>query len=126
MCVGGGARSYSYSLFIPYSGRCGYIHVVHCLSVVVEEMEISYEVVFKYLQYREYPEEATENIKRAIRNKSKKFILKDGVLFYSCNGKLKQWINDKQQRKSVVESCHADKLGGHLGRDKTREKVTAR
>lgn len=98
MCVEGGGRDHIHIRYLFLnSGRCGYIHVVHCLSVVVEEMEISYEVVFKYLQYREYPEEATENIKRAIRNKSKKFILKDGVLFYSCNGKFKQWINDKQQ-----------------------------
>jgi hypothetical protein len=89
-------------------------------------MEIPYQVVYRYLQSGVYPEGISENTKRAIRNKSKKFIIENGVLFYSFNGKLKQWIDDRQKQRQIVESCHGDKLGGHLGRGKTREKVTSR
>ena len=89
-------------------------------------MEITYEVVFTYLHKGKYPEDSSDNRKRAIRNKSKKFTIRDGVLFYSAHGKLREWINSKKRHKHIVESCHADKLGGHLGRDKTRDKVTSR
>ncbi len=64
--------------------------------------------------------------KRAIQNKAKKFITKGGVLFYTCGGRSRHWISCKKQQQQIVQSCHADKLGGHLGRDKTREKVTSR
>lgn len=40
--------------------------------------------------------------------------------------RFRQWIKCKKQQQQIVESCHADKLGGHLGRDKTREKVASR
>ncbi len=89
-------------------------------------MEISYDLVLKYLQCREYPEGCGDNKKRAIRNKSKKFMIQDGILFYSAKGKLKHWIDDKTKQKQIMDSCHADKLGGHFGRDKTRDKVSSR
>ena len=89
-------------------------------------MEVSYEVVFEYLRGSEYPDGADANKKRAIRKKAKHFVIKDGILFYSSDDKLKQWITSEERQKQIVESCHADKLGGHLGRDKTREKVSSR
>ncbi len=87
-------------------------------------MEVPYELVYKYLHSREYPENSDKNKKRAIRSKAKKFTIKDGVLFNSFGGR--QWINCREKQQQIIESCHADKLGGHLGRDKTREKVTSR
>ena len=89
-------------------------------------MEVAYELVFKYLHSKEYPECSDKNQKRAIRNQAKKFKIKDGVLFYCSKGRFRQWIKCKQQQQHIVESCHADKLGGHLGKDKTREKVVSR
>jgi hypothetical protein len=73
-----------------------------------------------------YPKDCTSNQKRAIRKKGSKFTLKDHLLYLSTQGKLKQWITDERQQRRIVESCHADKLGGHFGRDKTREKVSSR
>ena len=40
------------------------------------------EEAYRYLTDKTYPNGTTENRKRAIRNKAKKFIIKDGELFY--------------------------------------------
>ena len=40
------------------------------------------EEAYRYLTDKTYPNVTTENRKRAIRNKAKKFIIKDGELFY--------------------------------------------
>ena len=95
-------------------------------QVLGENMEIVYEVIVTHLQDKNYPEGARNNTKRAIKNKSKKFVIDGGVLFYAAGGTLKQWINSKERQHEIVKSGHADKLGGHFGRDKTREKVTSR
>ena len=50
-------------------------------------------------------------------------MIDEGALFYAAGGTLKQWINSKERQHEIVKSCHADKLGGHFGRDKTREKL---
>ena len=85
-------------------------------------MEINYDTVFQYLHSGSYPDGVSDNRKRAIRNRATKFTIVDGVLFYAQ----RQWINDEENQKRIIESCHSDKLGGHFGRDKTREKVTSR
>ncbi len=89
-------------------------------------MEISYDIVFQYLHLGAYPSDSSANHKRVIRKKARKFVLKDSLLYLSSQGNLKQWIVDAKQQEKIIESCHADKLGGHFGRDKTREKVTSR
>ena len=40
------------------------------------------EEAYRYLTDKTYPNVMTENRKRAIRNKAKKFVIKDGELFY--------------------------------------------
>ncbi len=89
-------------------------------------MEVNYEIVLEYLQSGRYPVGATKNLKRVIRKKSAKFSLNDGLLFYSSSGTLKQWISTKEKQNQIIASCHTDNLGGHLGRDKTRQKITSR
>ena len=79
-----------------------------------------------YLQFAKYPEGRSDNQKRAIRNKSKKFTIRDGMLHYVSKNGLRQWIADQCQQQNIIAACHADKLGGHFGRDKTREKITSR
>ena len=32
-------------------------------------------------------------------------------------------VHDKEEQERVLHACHSDKLAGHFGRDKTREKV---
>ena len=39
---------------------------------------------------------------------------------------LRHWIVDDEERKRILTSCHSDNLGGHFGRDKTRNKVCSR
>ena len=89
-------------------------------------MEVKYEIVLEYLQSGRYPVGATTNLKRAIRKKSIKFVIRDGLLFYSSGGCLKQWITTKKKQNQIIASCHSDSLGGHLERDKTRQKITSR
>ena len=38
----------------------------------------------------------------------------------------RQWITEAEQQLKIIGACHADKLGGHFGRDKTREKIASR
>ena len=47
------------------------------------------EQAYRYLTDKTYPNGATENRKRAIRNKAKRFIIKDGELFYKKKQKEK-------------------------------------
>lgn len=44
------------------------------------------EEVYLYITANQYPEEASESRKRAIRKKAKKFIVKDGELYYKQGG----------------------------------------
>ncbi len=66
-------------------------------------MEVNYEIVLEYLQSGRYPVVATKNLKRVIRKKSAKFSLKDGLLFYSSSGTLKQWISTKEKQNQIIE-----------------------
>ena len=47
------------------------------------------EQAYRYLTDKTYPNGATENRKRAIRNKAKRFITKDGESFYKKMRRLK-------------------------------------
>ena len=89
-------------------------------------MEVEYDAVLKYLQLKQYPEGSTPKNKRSIRRKCENFVLRDGLLFHSSRGALRQWISSKEKQKQIMTSCHADSLGGHLGRDKTRHKIASR
>ena len=62
-------------------------------------MEISYDLILQYLLSNKYPEGASNNHKRSIRKKCKKFVLKDGLVYYSSEGVLKQWIYSDEQQK---------------------------
>ena len=89
-------------------------------------MEIDYQTIYEYLHCGKYPAGSTVNQKRATRNKAKKFVIKDGVLHYIAKDRRRQWITDEDQQRKMIQVCRADKLGGHFGRDKTREKIASR
>ena len=91
-------------------------------------MEIPYSVVYDYLHAQKYPDNSEENRKRAIRRKAKIFSIRDGTLYYSSSGKDadQQWIAEKSKQQQIIQSAHGNHLGGHFGRDKTREKITSR
>ena len=89
-------------------------------------MEINYQTIYEYLHCGKYPAGSSVNQKRATRNKARKFVIKDGVLHYIAKDGLRQWITETHQQRKIIQACHADKLGGHFGRDKTRQKIASR
>ena len=94
-----------------------------CSCYFFASMAIPYEVVFKYLHCKEYPGDNTETRKEPSEINARNSALERELFFYLSS---RRWINSKTEQEHILHSCHADKLGGHLGRDKTREKVTAR
>ena len=89
-------------------------------------MEINYQTIYDYLRFGRYQCGSSDNQKRATRNKAKKFTIQDGVLNYMSKSGPRQWITEAEQQLKIIGACHADKLGGHFGRDKTREKIASR
>ena len=79
------------------------------------KMEEGHDTILRYVQLKQYPEGASTNQKRSLRRKSEKFVLRDGLLYYSSSGTLRQWISSKEKQNQVIAACHTDNLGGHLG-----------
>ena len=65
-------------------------------------MEVEYDAVLKYLQLKQYPEGSTPKNKRSIGRKSENFVLRDGLLFHSSGGVLRQWISSKEKQKQIM------------------------
>ena len=65
-------------------------------------MEIDCATLYYYLQGGTYPPQHSDNQKRAIRTKAKKFTLKDGVLHYvQSGGDLMQWIANTHHNRRL-------------------------
>ncbi len=73
-------------------------------------MEIKYGSVFEYLYKGTFPDCSSDNSKRAIRSKAKKFQIQDGMLHYVSKEGLRQWITDPEQQRKIIHACHVDKL----------------
>lgn len=87
---------------------------------------VLYQLTYEYLQTGKYPDSFDKPQKRQLRRRAEDFLVEDGVVFYQRKGKdvqPRRWISDLGQRNQIMEACHSDKLSGHFGRDKTREKV---
>lgn len=88
----------------------------------------TYDEVFYYLRDNKYPDDFMKDQKRNLRKKAQKFALDNGALFYIGMGKNdlpRRWVYNKDEQQKILAACHSDKLAGHFGRDKTREKVCA-
>jgi len=85
----------------------------------------AYNEVFYYLRDNQYPDDFTKDQKRIIRRKAQNFVLDDGALFFvgKKNSQPKRWVHNTDEQEKILKACHYDKLAGHFGRDKTREKV---
>jgi len=104
------------------------------MSVKNHRLPVTYSEVFHYLTGGKYAEGCTNSRKRAIRKFSENISLEDGILYYlQYEGKTKkkvtlkrQWIQDKNMQKEILQSVHDDKTGGcHFGRDKMRKNSEA-
>ena len=75
-----------------------------------------------------YPQGMDKIRKDGLRRKSKRFLVKDGLLFYydkKRNTGLLVVLTS--QKTMILEGCHSAILGGgHFGRDKTLEKLSER
>ena len=87
-----------------------------------------YDDVFSYVHLRRYPDGASKDVKRRIREKSQSFAVVEGTLMHrGRTGKLCRVIVDVAEKDRIVASLHADKVGGsHFGQNATIQKVTDR
>ena len=85
----------------------------------------AYKEVCNYLCNNEYPIDFLKDQKRNLCKKALKFVLEDGALFFigQRKGEPKRWVYCQEEQQKIMKACHSDKLAGHFGRDKTREKV---
>ena len=84
----------------------------------------TYNEVFNYLRDNEYPIDFSKDQKRNLRKKALKYVLEDGALYFigQKKGEPKRWVHCQDEQQKILRACHSDKLAGHFGRDKTREK----
>ena len=83
----------------------------------------AYNEVFYYLRDNQYPDDFTKDQKRLYVEKRK---LRLGRWFFFVgkkNSQPKRWVHNTDEQEKILKACHYDKLAGHFGRDKTREKV---
>lgn len=87
-----------------------------------------YADIFRYLSQDGYPADTPKEVKRRIREKAAHFVLDKGILKHKdTKGKLTRVIVDGAERDKVVQSLHADVVGGcHFGQSATIRKVTDR
>ena len=78
--------------------------------------------IYDYNRYSRYPDGLRKKQKRELRRKASKYNLKDEILYWND----RRWIVDDEQKEEIFKSCHSDQLSGHLGRDKTRDKISSR
>ena len=82
-------------------------------------------IFFHYLRHNEHPIDFLKDQGRDLRRKAQKFVLEDGALFFigQKNGQPERWVHSRDEQQQILKACHSNKLAGHIGRDKTREKV---
>ena len=62
---------------------------------------------------------------------AKGFVSEHGVLYRIAgknftSDKRQEWINCPKRQREILQSCHCHETAGHLGRDRTRKKITER
>lgn len=84
--------------------------------------------VYDYLKSSRYPDKATKDEKRRIREQSKSFAVKEEQLLHrGSHGRFQRVIVDPAERDKVISNLHGQPLGGsHYGQNATLQKVTDR
>ena len=86
-----------------------------------------YEDVYMYLQSNTYHEGYSKSDKRALRQKALPFVVDGGILKHKSGDKYCRVVVDPAERDRIVESLHANPVGGsHYGQTATIRKVTNR
>ena len=79
------------------------------------------QTIYEYLHCGKYPAGSTKP-EMSNTNESKELCYHARMVFFITYPRI---TNANQQRK-IIQTCYADKLGGHFGRDKTLEKIASR
>ena len=106
-----------------------------CSSVVskyINSWEECYDQLFDYLRCKSYPPGAKREHKRCLRKRAEKFVLVDGMLYYTTMSKDKKnclqlkVIRDINERMTVIKKFHVDSndLGRHNSKEWTAELVS--
>jgi len=67
----------------------------------------AYEELLIYMSKKTYPEDATKNNKRRIREKAESFVISDGVLMHKGKKGQTQRVLRQHEVSAVVTSMHA-------------------
>lgn len=106
-----------------------------CSSVIskyINSWEDCYDQLFDYLRCKSYPPGAKREHKRCLRKRAEKFVLVDGMLYYTTMSKDKKnclqlkVIRDINERMTVIKKFHVDSndLGRHNSKEWTAELVS--
>lgn len=95
-------------------------------AVSREEELVGYANVIEYLEKKTYPENASKNDKRAIRQKATSYLLVDSQLYHKGHkGKLGRVVTCLQERERILANVHGGLIGGcHYGQKATLQKVS--
>eukprot|EP00731_Ephydatia_muelleri_P034765 Em0075g18a len=92
-----------------------------------------FSVVEDYLRMNQYPKGISKGDKANLRRKCKNFKFDCGVLYFrrvkKGEGDEEGWkicVRTEDEKRRILESCHAGIEGNHLGRDKTIQKISSR
>jgi len=80
-----------------------------------------------YLSSSTYPVGFSKDEKRRLREKSKRFVMEDGILIHiRLSGTSFRVIASNTERLHIMEYLHSDAVGGsHIGRTSTINKISA-
>jgi len=87
----------------------------------------SYEQVFSYLKESKYPDGASKNLKRRIREKSLSFFVSEDALYHRGRKGKQQRVLRKEEVPAVLQEMRIPVVGGaHLGMNATQQKTAER
>ncbi|KAL5477308.1 hypothetical protein EMCRGX_G024090 [Ephydatia muelleri] len=92
------------------------------------EGDDEYDALYKFLYEHVYPANINEkDKKRAFRRKALGYKVERGRLcYYHKSSKSWKQVPSEKERQRILNACHALPTGGHLGHDKTYNKVADR
>eukprot|EP00253_Pinus_taeda_P018495 PITA_18495 len=106
---------------IPESGDTDHIEEINQISIT--DFESQYADLIFYLKNGHAPPNLSCKNKRAIRLKSKNFVIIDDVLFRQNYDSVLLRCLEKPEAQKVLQELHDGPAGGHFGADTTAHKI---